>query len=366
MGLEEMSYRTMISFWLFVFVLSGAACTAMPESGVDSSIAISTTTKSVEQVISPIPTKLAVTITPTIRASESLPASATGTSVPVHNPSPSPTNTLTTTPTATPVVPLEGPLIGFFAQHLDGTNAILILDMGTETFRIVESELLDDAPGIKWQGNGCQLEVWFGDLFDLKGNVLSVPSDELDWDILAPQKNSRTYATRLSPDGLWLAYNIGYGGKIQIDMETEAEFNDIGIVSQANPEDPLFVTNSGKAGRFTWSADSQWLAYSDEDDRGIVQLYRFSPNNGAKEQLTFRSEALKTGHQVWSPDGRYIATSIRKGDVETERGGLEIVDLYDLSRREIMPDAENFSGVRRGQIWWSPESEMVMFSGTGW
>lgn len=238
--------------------------------------------------------------------------------------------------------------------------------MGTETFRIVESELLDNAPGIKWQGNGCQLEVWFGDLFDLKGNVLSVRSDKINWDILLPQENSRTYFTRLSPNGLWLAYNIGHGGDVQIDMDTEAEFNDIGIISQESPDNPIFVTDSGVVGDFTWSPDSRWLAYTDEDDRGIKQLYRFSPSNGTKKQLTFRNETLRTGHQVWSPDGRFIATSIRKGEIENERGGVEIIDLRNRSRVEVMPDTEVFSGVRSRQIWWSPESKTVVFSGRGY
>lgn len=350
--------RFVLILWIMALSVTFASCTTLPET-IENDTGNEIPTEAVGQ---------SVILTPTIQASE----------IPLPTPSPTikstliasttlqPTKTTAPNPAMSQSISLEGPLIGYSAQHLDGTNAILILDLSTETFRIVKNELTHDVLDIKWQENGCQLEGWFGDLFDLKGNIISSPSRTIKWDILAPQDNSRTFSTLLSPNGTWLAYNIAHGKVLESDMVAEAEFNDIGIINLANPEDPIFVTSSGRAGRYAWSPDSQWLSFSDEDENGITQLYRFSPSNHeSKEQLTFREENLRVGHQVWSPDGNYIATSIRKGVEESERGHLEIIDLQDLSRTEIIPDTDNFSGVRSRQVWWSSESDKIMFSGRG-
>ncbi len=106
----------------------------------------------------------------------------------------------------------------------------------------------------------------------------------------------------VSPDGSKIAYNKG----------------SVLMVANSDGTSPLKVSgnyNAGannisvQTGQYSWSPDSQWLAYSGSDGTGIW-LYRVTPNNTSHSQLTSKgSDVASINHlwPSWSPDGSKIA-----------------------------------------------------------
>ncbi len=234
-------------------------------------------------------------------------------------PSPIPNvEVVTTTMAATPILltsVLQGPLIGFRASDGNET-ALVILDVGTASYRKIVNEALQYPFEVLWHGNGC--ELYITNLIDLQGNP-TWQKPELDRNVLYPYNIQYSEFARLSPDKQWWAYDILYGEKYY----EGAEFTDIGIINFSSPSDSNFITNSGRAGLFDWSPNSQWLAYADADEQGIQQLFRVSPNGSTKEQLTFHTTPSGIGYIQWSPNGQYIAYA----GYSFDKNGIGWVDI---------------------------------------
>ncbi|MCA9875698.1 MAG: PD40 domain-containing protein [Anaerolineales bacterium] len=255
---------------------------------------------------------------------------------------------------------LEGPLVGFRGYDSQG-DFVLILDLGNDSSRIVREEV-DHPFGRLWFNNGCQIHTSSG-LVDLFGNMVW-QKPNLDWKVLLAREGAYNKVGLLSPNRQWLAYDILYGEQFFED----SEFADIGIVNLTNPAEHLILTNDGRAHKFAWSPDSEWLAYKHVDENGMPQLFRTSPDGRKQEQLTSHLERLGIGYIIWSPDGRYIAYAAYKSEDEGEsgKGWIEIVDTETLNSYRIQPNAYNFGGVRDDSIWWSLDGEQLVFSGRDW
>lgn len=283
---------------------------------------------------------------------------------------------------------LKGPLVAFqIDQDSSSVLPIVILDIGTETLRTVQSELIGSLLEIKWQGNGCRLETGLvGELIDLQGNpVYEVAEDYdlYDWNALSPHDEHRSYYARVSPDGQWLAYDIAYGQELALGLDIAHEYNDIGIINRESPEDPILVTNSGQTtqfvwsfyeangrapSKFTWSTDSRWLIYTDVDAAGIRQIYRFSPLDGRKEQLTFYEIQHAIFYPSLSPDNGHLAVATYENEPEFDEtsGRLDIIALPDLSRKSIAlngSETGNPDMARPMWIRWNTDSKTVALSG---
>jgi WD40 repeat protein len=277
---------------------------------------------------------------------------------PTVTPTPTPSPSATPTPPAAPTVTpsLQGPLIGFRVD--DGEEIYLLLfDISLGVYREIRSSSTNYPFEVEWVDNGCG--AYLGDIIDLKGNIVWQGPD-LDWEQIRPHAEYGSEFGRLSPNRQWLAYDILYGERYY----EGAEFRDIGVVSLTNPSEFALLTQDGSASLFAWSPDSEWLAYARRDTQGVNQLYRSTPDGQNEQQLTFHANPFGIGFVAWSPDGRFIAYATY-GNAEGEPGGVGIVDLENSQQFQIIPH-EDFSGVRRDDIWWELGGTRLLFSGTTW
>jgi hypothetical protein len=346
--------RNCIIFLLCVF--SMIACTVakstIPKDSVIESLGSTPSTPIINSTA-----KLTATMaapTPIPRLAQTLPAVGSPASVPVL-PTPTMSENLATEENS-----LRGPLVGFRGYDDEG-DFLVILDIGSDYYREVRGEI-DHPFGRIWHNNGCEIYVSKGTT-DLQG-VLVWKKPDLDWGILLSHEGAYSEVSLLSPDRQWLAYDILYGEQYYED----SEFSDLGIVNFSTPTNPLFLTSDGQANEFSWSPDSQWLAYKHVDESGVPQLFRTSPDGENQEQLTFHTKRLGIGYIVWSPDGRYIAYAAYQSMDEgvTGTGWVDIVDTHTLSLYRAHPKTDDFGGVRQNEIWWSLDGTQLVFSGRDW
>lgn len=369
--------------WIVILAtLFFAGCTPIngePESNNTEMIQPNTTITAITISSSPSPVP---TSTPTLNPSPTLTLIPTTTYTPTH--------TATAWPTPTPTIPLSGPLVAFQLEKGDVSLPIFIVDIGSETGRIVESDLIGNYAGFKWHKSGCLLETdLVSQLIDLQGNAVYRIPEDFDWDALSPHNEHRSYYARLSPDSQWMAYDIANGDELSLDLYISHEFNDVGIINMEFPEDPIFVTNSGKStqfswtfyesngrapSKFSWSKDSQWLVYMDVDDKGNRQIFRFSPADSTKEQLTDFNNQSIIFFPILSPDNRYLAVAsynIEERDGANHRddksGRLDIIDITNMSKTRIYLDGSNSNTPEVSRpfwIRWSADSQVVAIFGT--
>lgn len=356
---------SILSFGLLVVMLLGSACSPSLEPVADSSASI-TITATVEQK----PTLVQPTVNPTPVITE------TATTLPIptatSTPAQSETATVSPSPIQTPTAELKGPLIGYRARPLDGGDELLILDIGSASYRSIVNELMTYPFPVKWHGNGCLLEMWNGALFDLKGNVVSKGLDLTLEILLAKEEGSVLDMTRLSPDRQWWAYIYGHGEQYE-EFDTWSEFYDIALIDVEHPDEPIYITDDGVSDFFRWSADSQWIYYESTDEYGITQFYRYSPNNRQSEQLTFFEDHERRLFPRVSPDNRFLATAIYEveGDVENNEDSdrvqplLQIIDLSAMSMEEFLMETTDNSGMRMKprSVWWSSNEPTVAVLG---
>lgn len=284
--------------------------------------------------------------------------------------SPTPRPSATTLPTLTPsqIPPtvtattfsttlLNGPVIGF-RIHNENEIYLLLIDIEHKFLREVKNDFMNFPFEVIWTDRGCGLFV-DGKIIDLSGEVVWEAPD-LDWNILKPNTTYGSEFVRLSPDRKWLAYDILYGEKYY----EGAEFQDIGIVNLSDTQEFYNLTSNGTASKFSWSQSGNWLAFAEEDTQGISQLFRWSPDQQEKQQLTANIDPFFIGTIQWSSDEKHIAYAIYSS-IEGEAGGIAIVDLENFQQFRVLPN-NDFIGVRGDEIWWNNEGTKLLFSGIRW
>jgi hypothetical protein len=253
-------------------------------------------------------------------------------------------------------------LLAFYFQPTDpadGNFSLLLFDIGTKTFRHIRNDLVNHQFEPQWFGNGCHLFIR-GRLLDLHGNIVwQMPGlIERGW------QDGGMGGTRLSPDREWLAYQVGSG----YVGYSESEFEDVETIKLDTLDPPIRLTQHGVAyAPPAWSPDSQWLAFSDLDENGVVQIYRATPDGRTVQPLTNHSELLGVvGALAWSPDGRYLAYLVNPVVAGALVGGEEawvgLISLADMQAEHIR--IEDF---RDGLwLWWSSDSSRFAIVGEGY
>ncbi|MFQ5580920.1 MAG: hypothetical protein ACE5FZ_09930 [Nitrospiria bacterium] len=371
-----MKYYLNISIKIVILaVLLLSACTLSQTTAnneiVESPIQVSTSvTKQVfasptKTQETPITTTSSRTVTATL-------SPVTSTVMPAELPTSEPISTTpayTSTPlpmiTATAEIPsfLEGPLVGFRIDDLVD-NYLLLSDIGKGTNREIRGELTNYPFEIQWFDNGCQMFI--GEyLIDLNGKKLWQTPD-IQWDNLLSEDAWSVGLIRLSPDKEWLAYQIWSGAQTY----ESAEFVDVGVINFNDTTSLIFLTKNGGAREIAWSSNGQWLAFSDYDDQGILQVYIATPEGEVVQQITNHTESLKRiNYIVWSPDDEYIAyavtnlleTTLPYQYKEGDEGWVGIVSrMGDLVQQITI---NKFGNVIDKGIWWNADSSRIVFVG---
>ena len=240
---------------------------------------------------------------------------------------------------------LEGPLIVYRIQN--GTNYLLVLDIGTLTFREIKKEDLEIG-SLNWVNNGCQLFTR-GNVIDLQGNVVEKISE--------PENGSGHFQINtLSPDeqkGVVEVF-LGFHNVIQLEnLHLE-------ILDRTSPDFKTDLAPNGGAYAHAWSPDGDWLAFTDFDENLILQLYRATPDGQIVEQLTSHLDDQGVIEIIkWSPDGQYLAYASQSILPNQPEGWIGLISLDDLHTVSIKPDYFQYT---RG-LWWSEDSTQIAFVG---
>ncbi|MCC6234210.1 MAG: PD40 domain-containing protein [Verrucomicrobiales bacterium] len=94
-----------------------------------------------------------------------------------------------------------------------------------------------------------------------------------------------------SPDGSWIAF----GDKDQKLWIHHVEKRETRLVASSS---------TGTLTDFSWSPDSQWLAYASEATNGYARLHLYRPDG--EQRATLTSERVNSYDPAWSPDGKWL------------------------------------------------------------
>ncbi len=257
----------------------------------------------------------------------------------------SPTSIMVATPTS-----LEGPLIAYRVQN--GDSYLLLIDVGSKTFREIKEDFLVYPFHLQWLEGGCHLYIR-ENVIDLQGNIIEHIAD---WE----NENELFKVYHLSPNREWGVVEIFLG----INEEETSEYLSLEIINRADPTIRIPLAPNQGAFSYAWSPDGSWLAFSDYDEHHILQVYRSTPDGRTLGQLTFHTEPIGVINLLaWSPDGEHIAyassTLLPSQFEREEEGWIGLISLSTLETARVTPEHYAYSR----DIWWSRDSNRVIIIG---
>ncbi|MGQ9547305.1 MAG: S41 family peptidase [Roseiflexus sp.] len=120
----------------------------------------------------------------------------------------------------------------------------------------------------------------------------------------------RKGAPCFSPDGRWIAYACGD--------------DEIRLIDVAGGTDRAFIRARFVFGAsFSWSPDSQWLAFCAQDERFFSNLYVQRIDDEQAHQISFLSN-LQAAGPLWSPDGRFIVFTTGQYRAESQIARVDL------------------------------------------
>ncbi len=107
--------------------------------------------------------------------------------------------------------------------------------------------------------------------------------------------------TSISPDNKSVAFAVH-----SFDVDTDQANTDIFVKNLGVNADPTQITTTGKASNPAFSPDGQFVAFLDEDDADVEQIFtRSLEGDTAPEPIT--SQVASVDAFAWSPDGSKLA-----------------------------------------------------------
>jgi Tol biopolymer transport system component len=158
----------------------------------------------------------------------------------------------------------------------------------------------------------------------------------------------------LSPDESWIVYRIGSGTYEQMGSDFEPyrfEYENLETMSVDGTQGPYRLSQNGGAWRAAWSPNSEQIAYSDYDEKGIHQLFIINRDGSKRSQMTsftgFQVEIMKI---LWSPNEDKIAVVVdQDGDYADDN--TIILNLDEKTSPKVL---ENVIAA-----WWRDNNSLV-------
>lgn len=196
------------------------------------------------------------------------------------------------------------------------------------------------------------------DVLDYSGNILNHRTIQID----PTYYSLLIFGLANSPDGKWINYIIPSG-----DNNFDPRFSskrDLWLLNiQEEGSQPIKITENGgmAIGGGSWSPDGRYLAYTDMDTSGIIQIFNIDIGTGKKSQLSSFDEGyrgLEISKISYSPSGEklgYIGTYARE-----HRGQVGFIKLDEqLTIQAKLPNANYIPSTP--YFWWSEEGiEMAL------
>ena len=170
------------------------------------------------------------------------------------------------------------------------------------------------------------------------------------------QPDTRRFLPTLSQTGKFIAYVV-FSGELYYDT---AQHQDVELVSLDNIDHAIRLTTRGGAWKEggAWSLDGTQIAYTDYDEKDVLQVYITQPiNEMAKKQVSqFSKPGEKpAGPLIWSADGKHL--------VLTQKNENDYIDVWIASTEGIpafklnLPD-DKISIVE--SVYWSADETMLL------
>lgn len=217
---------------------------------------------------------------------------------------------------------VEGKVIvlATFDRLVDEENQVYFLK---DDFSVESSFKNQYNSSLALSSNSCELIYLFGGSSQIEITKLSLDGKVLEKKVnfFANESSKYLYLFSISPDEKWVAFKEASGEWGQ--SASDAPFQDVAIVSINSNSMPTvkILTENGAAfvDKLTWSPDSRYLSFSDNDANGVNQIYIFDTLTGGKKQVSrFTSQIIV--HEInWSPDSKLMAATIFNKE-KTETG----------------------------------------------
>lgn len=198
-------------------------------------------------------------------------------------------------------------------------------------------------------------------MVDQKGNIIE--NKEIQFYNESPKYQ---YGYSISPDGNWVAIKEASGEWGQ--AATDAAFQDVAIVAvnSKTAETMKQLTEHGGAfvHHLTWSPDSNFLSYSDNDKNGANQVFIYDPHSGRKQQVTQFTDHKIIDELKWSNDSTTLAASVYDKQ-KTESGYVAINGKMVLISipNQVVWSTELGSKVFNGfTFWWGSGNKILVYT----
>jgi len=238
-------------------------------------------------------------------------------------------------------------------------TAILTTNLGhdldlieIQTGKVFELPLDEKFPTfLDWKNNGCDLLIRTE-----QGNLETVNLDG-EWtntmfsvsDLKHIDSDPYAYYISPSPDENWLWYwHVSGNFLYEMGPEFQYEVQEVFTISRDLKQGPYQISKNGGGWTLSWSPDSEYLAFSDLDEHGRLQVFIATKEGADKKQITnFEYKEGKITDIEWSPNGNFLAIVFYRGVHDTT--------VIELENNNVMYQENNARF-----LWWIDNSNVFI------
>jgi hypothetical protein len=285
---------------------------------------------------------------------------------------PTPKGTLAIAPptSTTMIVPSQESETAYLAAVLGGVKIVdepdqlVFLSTNDEILWMIENRFR----GLTFDQSGCYLmSGWFLDQYaelsklSLKGQVLETKTITYSEQRKAPDG---TFNFLPSPTGDFLAFMVGSGegGRGPADWR----FRDVSLIDFRDNQSstPIMLTSNGGGSPHepVWSSDGMYLAFSDFDENGIVQILVYGIEEGQVFPLTNFGDEMRDwriDELAWSHDDAKVAFSAFKYTEDQSDPFYGILGVSSKSKSSLLwvspPTNSSYD-----DLYWQPDNQRLM------